>query len=59
MTEEEFNVLGEKVQNNTCTPEEKLLFLKELNQSLTGLSQDLNKLNSKKALDSVRKDLID
>ncbi len=35
MTPDEIKALGEKVVNDTATPEEKLAFLKELNELIT------------------------
>jgi hypothetical protein len=58
MTEEELKYLAEKVENNTCTPEEKLLFLKEFNQNLVDLYLNLKQLKSNNKLDSIRKDLM-
>jgi len=58
MTEEELQSLAEKIKNNTCTPEEKLLFLKEFNKNLVDLSLNLNQLGSDSKLDSIRKDLM-
>ena len=57
MTSEETKILNEKIANNKATPEERLLFLKELNKNLGDLADDLGKLNDKVDLASIRNDL--
>lgn len=54
MTEEEIKILGEKITSGNCTPEEKLLFLRELNNNMTDLFQDLSILNSEKEIGEIR-----
>jgi len=41
MTPDEMKKLGEKVAKGEASPEEKLLFLKELNQVVEGMRTDL------------------
>lgn len=41
MTPDEIKMLGEKVAKGEATPEEKLAFLKELNQMVEGMRADL------------------
>lgn len=54
MSEEEIKILGEKIAGGNCTPEEKLLFLRELNNNMTDLFQDLSILNSEKEIGEIR-----
>lgn len=44
MSDEEFKALGEKIAKGDSIPEDRLEFLKELNLELSGLNEDLVKL---------------
>jgi len=48
MNIEEIKILAEKVVNGSSSPEEKLVFLTELNETLDSIRRDLSKLKNKK-----------
>jgi hypothetical protein len=47
MSEEEYKILAEKIINGNASAEERLLFMKELNQTIASLHEDIKKIKYK------------
>lgn len=48
MSDGEYKILAEKIIGGTASPEERLLFMKELNQTIFSLREDIKKIKDKK-----------
>lgn len=57
MTIEEAKKLGEKISAGQATAEEKLLFLKNANQAVTDLRNDIAELKASQELKNVRSEM--
>jgi hypothetical protein len=57
MTIEEAKKLGEKITAGQATAEEKLLFLKNANQEITNLRNDISDLKASQELKNVRSEM--
>ncbi|MDP1812811.1 MAG: hypothetical protein Q8K92_00015 [Leadbetterella sp.] len=59
MTEEEINVLAEKIKDETSTPEEELKLLKFLNQGIDEMRTFVKEITKYKKVEELRNSILE